>query len=153
MFRVALWEPEIPPNTGAIARLCAAIGAPLHLIGKPKFRLDERSLRRAGLDYWEFVTIVRHASLSEFEAVVKEDAARLVCFSVRGGCQYTQFAFAPGDYLLFGNESRGLPETFLARHAERSVRIPIPTGKVRSLNLAMAAAIGVYEALRQLEIA
>src|SRR5438105_8744397 len=100
MLHVALWEPEIPPNTGNIARLCAATGAVLHLIGRLGFRLDDRSLRRAGLDYWPAVDVRRHASLEEFEAALA--ATRLVCFSARVERRYTAIAFRPGDCLLFG---------------------------------------------------
>ena len=147
MFHVALWEPEIPPNTGNVARLCAATGAELHLIGRLGFRLDDRSLRRAGLDYWREVTLHRHASLQEFEAAF--EGRRLFCFSAHASTAYTQAAFQPGDGLLFGGESHGLPRGVVERYAGRAFRIPMPTGKVRSLNLATAVGIVLYEALRQ----
>ncbi len=149
MLHVALLEPEIPPNTGNIARLCAATGSTLHLIGRLGFRLDERSLRRAGLDYWTAVNIVRHASMADFETDMAQ--VRIFCFTVRAVTTYTQMAYQDGDCLLFGNESAGLPDGVLQRHSERCVRIPVPAGKVRSLNLATAAGIGLYEALRQIE--
>lgn len=148
MFHVALLEPEIAPNSGNIARLCAATGATLHLIGRLGFRLDDRSLRRAGLDYWEHVAWQRHATLEEFEASV--GSARLYCYSAHATRPYTDAAYQAGDYLLFGSESRGLPAGVLSRHAERVRTIPMPAGKVRSLNLATAAGIVLYEALRQL---
>lgn len=149
LLHVALWEPEIPPNTGNVARLCAATGVPLHLIGRLGFRIDERSLRRAGLDYWDAVTIHRHDSLAAFEAAVAP-VGRVFCLSTRGELPYTRAAFQAGDCLLLGPESRGLPDEVLARHAGRTLRIPMPAGAVRSLNLATAAGIVVYEALRQL---
>src|SRR5947209_13381768 len=106
-LHVALWEPEIPPNTGNIGRLCAATGATLHLIGRLGFRLDERSLRRAGLDYWHAVTVRRHASMEEFEATLA--GSRLICFSAHARTAYTRLAYRAGDCLVFGGESRGLP--------------------------------------------
>jgi tRNA (cytidine/uridine-2'-O-)-methyltransferase len=149
MFHVVLVEPEIPANTGNIGRLCVALGATLHLVGRLGFHLDDRSVRRAGLDYWEEAVVVRHTTLAEFEATHPAD--RLFCFSARAPTAYTQVRFQPGDAFVFGSESRGLPPEALARHAGRVFRIPIPTGKVRSLNLATAAGIVLYEALRQVE--
>jgi tRNA (cytidine/uridine-2'-O-)-methyltransferase len=148
MLHVALWEPEIPPNTGNVARLCAATGTALHLIGRLGFRLDERSLRRAGLDYWPVVEVRRHASLEEFEAAGA--VGRLICFSAHARRRYTTVTYQAGDCLLFGGESRGLPASLLERHAAHAVTIPMPAGLVRSLNLATAVGIGLYEALRQL---
>jgi tRNA (cytidine/uridine-2'-O-)-methyltransferase len=150
MFHVALWEPEIPPNTGNIARLCAATGASLHLIGRLGFRLDDRSLRRAGIDYWQAVTVERHDSLQEFEAAYAN--ARLFCFSARARVPYTRAAYQAGDVLLFGGEAHGLPDMVLERHADRVLCIPMPAGKVRSLNLATAVGIVLYEALRQMQV-
>jgi tRNA (cytidine/uridine-2'-O-)-methyltransferase len=148
MLCVALLEPEIPPNTGNIARLCAATGAELHLIGRLGFRLDERSLRRAGLDYWPHVTLKCHTTLAEFEAAFA--ARRLICLSAHARQPYTQISYEDDDCLLFGSESRGLPADLLQRHSDRTVTIPMPAGKVRSLNLATAVGIVLYEALRQL---
>jgi tRNA (cytidine/uridine-2'-O-)-methyltransferase len=147
MLHVALWEPEIPPNTGNIARLCAATGTPLHLIGRLGFRLDDRALRRAGVDYWPAVELHRHVTLNEFEARI---SGRLLCFTARAGRPYTQTAYHPGDCLLFGSESQGLPNSLLEQCGDRVLTIPMPAGKVRSLNLATAVAIVLYEALRQL---
>jgi tRNA (cytidine/uridine-2'-O-)-methyltransferase len=149
MFHVALWQPEIPPNTGNVARLCAATGASLHLIGRLGFRLDDRSLRRAGLDYWHAVDVRRHATLAEFEA--GRDRTRIFCFSARAVTPYTQARYRPGDVLLFGGESHGLPPEVLTRYADRAFVLPMPGGKVRSLNLATAVGIVLYEALRQVE--
>jgi tRNA (cytidine/uridine-2'-O-)-methyltransferase len=148
MIHVALWEPEIPPNTGNIARLCAATGSPLHLIGRLGFRLDDRALRRAGLDYWKAVELHRHATLADFESALSGE--RLFCFSANAGVPFTQVAYQRGDCLLFGGESQGLPAGFLQRFGDRSLHIPMPAGRVRSLNLATAVGIAVYEALRQI---
>ncbi len=155
MLHIALLEPEIPANTGNIARLCAATGAALHLIGRLGFRLDERSLRRAGVDCWSAVEVRRHDSLEHFERFWAEGAAgepsgRLFCFSAHVERPYTRVAYRDGDCLLFGGESHGLPPGVLSRHAEQALRIPMPAGKVRSLNLATAVGIVLYEALRQL---
>ena len=147
MLHVALWEPEIPPNTGNIARLCAATGTRLHLIGRLGFQLDDRNLKRAGCDYWPAVDVHFHDTLEAFEATLPD--ARIFCLSARATVSYTRAAFRDGDCLMFGSESKGLPPGFTARHAERLFLIPMPTGKVRSLNLATAAGIVLYEALRQ----
>jgi tRNA (cytidine/uridine-2'-O-)-methyltransferase len=147
MLHIAIWQPEIPPNTGNIARLCAATGATLHLVGRLGFRLDDRSLRRAGLDYWEHVEVCRHLDLSDLEAALP--GARVFCFSAHGQRSYTSPEYRDGDCLLFGGETHGLPPEVLQRHAGRTFRIPMPGGKVRSLNLATAVGIVLYEALRQ----
>jgi tRNA (cytidine/uridine-2'-O-)-methyltransferase len=148
MLHIALLEPEIPPNTGNIARLCAAAGATLHLIGRLGFRLDDKSLRRAGVDYWPLVEWRRHATLAEFEAALAD--ARLFCFSAHAKICYTQVSYQSGDCLLFGGESHGLPPGLLKRNSDRIIGIPMPNGKVRSLNLATAVGIAMYEALRQI---
>src|SRR4051812_40886777 len=134
MLNVALWEPEIPPNTGNIARLCAATGATLHLVGRLGFRLDDRSLRRAGVDSWPAVVVHRHATLADLERA--RAGGRLFCFSARASLLYTSIAYEPGDCLLFGGESHGLPESVLQRYAAQTLLIPMPAGQVRSLNLA-----------------
>jgi tRNA (cytidine/uridine-2'-O-)-methyltransferase len=148
LLQLALWEPEIPPNTGNIARLCAATQTTLHLIGRLGFRTDDRELKRAGLDYWHAVEIVRHDSFAEFESVV--GATRIVCIETDATRSYTQAIFQPGDCLLFGNESHGLPATIRERYAHRTFGIPMLSDSVRSLNLATSAAVVLYEALRQL---
>lgn len=151
-LHVALWEPEIPPNTGNIARLCAATGAALHLVGRLGFRLDDRALRRAGLDYWPAVEVHRHATLETFEAALPAlGGGRIHCFSAHAPRPYTRAEYRPGDVLLFGAETHGLPAEVLERHRERTFGIPMPAGKVRSLNLATAAGIVLYEALRQIQ--
>jgi tRNA (cytidine/uridine-2'-O-)-methyltransferase len=148
MLHVALWEPEIPPNTGNVARLCAATGAALHLVGRLGFRTDDRTLRRAGLDYWPHVDVRRHVTFADFAVAIGE--ARLLCFSARATRPYTTVRYRDGDCLLFGGETHGLPPDILERHAEQTYGIPMPAGKVRSLNLATAVGIVLYEALRQL---
>jgi tRNA (cytidine/uridine-2'-O-)-methyltransferase len=147
MFHVALLEPEIPPNTGNIIRLCVATGASLHVIGRAGFPLGERTVRRASVDYWEELTLQRHTTLEEFEA--SPSAQRIFCFSARASTPYTRVAYQPGDALLFGCESKGLPDSVISRHSDRTLCIPMPGGKVRSLNLANAVGIVLYEALRQ----
>jgi tRNA (cytidine/uridine-2'-O-)-methyltransferase len=148
MLHVALWEPEIPPNTGNVARLCAATGSRLHLIGRLGFRLDDKSLRRAGIDYWDAVDVVRHATFAEFEQSLAP--ARIWLVETPAERPYTRATFADGDCLLFGGESRGLPAGVREKYAETLVGIPMPAGKVRSLNLATAVGVVLYEALRQL---
>ena len=130
MLHVALWEPEIPPNTGNVARLCAATGAALHLVGRLGFRLDDRHLRRAGLDYWPHVTIRLHATMGDFEAAFPE--ARVIPVSSKAERLYTSERYRNGDRLLFGSESKGLPPTVMARHAARAVTIPMPICASRS---------------------
>ena len=147
MLHVALWEPEIPPNTGNVARLCAATGTRLHLIGRLGFRMDDKALKRAGLDYWPAVDVVRHVTLAEFEAAVGD--ARVWCVETPADVPYTRADFRDGDCLLFGSESKGLPPGVRERYAGRLIGIPMPTGKVRSLNLATAVGVVLYEALRQ----
>jgi tRNA (cytidine/uridine-2'-O-)-methyltransferase len=149
LLHVALYKPEIPPNTGNIARLCAANGLALHLIGRLGFRIDERSVRRAGLDYWPHVDLRQEEDLNELRAQLAANA-RLFYFSARADRLHTEVDYHIGDCLLFGPESRGLPEEILAGNQDCAVRIPMLTANVRSLNLSSAAAIGVYEALRQL---
>ena len=149
MFHIVLVEPEIPANTGNIGRLCVAADTTLHIVGRPGFHLDDRSVRRAGLDYWEHVRLERHDDLAAFEASHPHE--RLFCFSAHASELYTRIDYRAGDALVFGSESRGLPPEVLARHAGRVFLIPIPTGKVRSLNLANAVGIVLYEALRQVQ--
>ncbi len=157
LLHVALWEPEIPPNTGNIGRTCVANDLPLHLIGKLGFLLDQKSLRRAGLDYWQLVKLHCHAGWDEFQQSVlspsdANDSLRLVCLSAHAKTPFTEFAFQRGDCLLFGNESSGLPEWLKQEYAETMVTVPMLTRHVRSLNLATTAGIVIYEALRQLQV-
>ena len=148
MLHMALYEPEIPPNTGNVARLCAAAGATLHLIGRIGFRTDDRSLKRAGLDYWDAVEVRTHTDFAAFELAVGRD--RIVCIETPAPRPYTQVDWQPGDCVVFGSESKGLPAEVRERYAGRTFGIPMPTGKVRSLNLATAAGIVLYDGLRRL---
>lgn len=145
-MRIVLHEPQIPPNTGNIARLCAATGTPLHLVEPLGFSLEDKYLKRAGLDYWPHVTLTVWPSWRAFTQGLPEDA-RLVCSSSRRGLAYHRFAFKPGDYLVLGAETRGLPPE-IVQDAAHVVRIPI-RGVVRSLNLSTAAGVLLCEALRQ----
>ncbi len=148
MLHVALVEPEIPPNTGNIARLCAATRTALHIVGVTGFRLDEKAVKRAGLDYWDEVKIQRHIDL---EALYQSlPGARMVYFTTKTDKIYTDFRFAENDCLIFGRETRGLPEELLKANWERALTIPMPNKNVRSLNLATSVGIAVYEALRQI---
>jgi len=147
-LHVALVEPEIPPNTGNIARLCAATYTPLHLVGKLGFRTDEKAVRRAGLDYWDEVEIHYHLNVEALHAALPD--CRFLYFSTKGEQRYTDFQFAPNDCLVFGRETRGLPEELLRANRERCLTIPMPNRQVRSLNLATSVSIVLYEALRQI---
>jgi tRNA (cytidine/uridine-2'-O-)-methyltransferase len=144
-FQIVLVDPEIPPNTGNIARTCAATGTPLHLVGALGFQLSDKYLKRAGLDYWEHVDLHYHPDFASFR---QQSQSRLVFTSARRGQPVWDFVFAPGDCLVFGSESQGLPADLLDS-AENIVTIPI-FGAVRSLNLANAVAVVLFEGLRQL---
>jgi tRNA (cytidine/uridine-2'-O-)-methyltransferase len=146
---VVLVEPEIPPNTGNIARLCAATGAWLHLVEPLGFHLHDRALRRAGVDYWDAVDVARHVNFETYLAT--QQPPRLFLFSTQGTRCYLDAEYQPGDALVFGSESRGLPDNLLARWPEHVMQIPMRTDRVRSLNLANSVAIALYEALRQLQ--
>jgi len=151
MFSVILYEPEIPPNTGNIIRLCANTGTALHLIEPLGFELDEPRLRRAGLDYREFARVETHATLAECLAALGEP--RLFALSTRNATRYDNVEFNAGDAFLFGPETRGLPQRILdGLPAERRLRLPMREGN-RSLNLSNAAAVVVFEAWRQLGFA
>jgi tRNA (cytidine/uridine-2'-O-)-methyltransferase len=149
-LHVVLVRPQIPPNTGNVARLCAVTGTPLHLVAPLGFSLGEKELRRAGLDYWNKVHAATHASFEEMVAENGIPPERLHLFTARGGRTLWDAAFHPGDWLVFGEEQKGLPEDVLARYPDRWVRVPmIADPTARSLNLATCAGIGLYEALRQ----
>lgn len=148
MFHVVLFQPEIPPNTGNIIRLCANTGAFLHLIHPLGFRLEDSKLRRAGLDYHEWARIQEYKDLATFMETAQP--ARLFAFTTKGRDYYDQVCYRPGDTLLFGPETRGLPSEVLAQiPVSHCLRIPMMTSE-RSLNLSNAVAIAVYEAWRQL---
>lgn len=148
MFNVVLFEPEIPPNTGNIIRLCANTGCRLHLIEPLGFTLEDKQLRRAGLDYSEYATITAHKSYEAF--ITKEQPRRLFGLSTKGSQPYHEVAFQAGDYLMFGPETRGLPEIIRNQlPAGHRIRVPMRPDS-RSLNLSNTAALVVYEAWRQL---
>jgi tRNA (cytidine/uridine-2'-O-)-methyltransferase len=146
---VVLVEPEIPPNTGNVARLCAATASPLHLVGPLGFRIDEKSVRRAGVDYWHLVDVRTHAGFEHFLHAWSNESpgGKLHLFSATAGKSYLDAAYAAGDAIVFGKESVGLPDELLARFPDRVLGIPT-LGAVRSLNLANAVGIVLYEALR-----
>ena len=146
-FNIVLIEPEIPPNTGNIGRLCAATGTHLHLVGKLGFSLDDKHLRRAGLDYWPEVKICRWDSLEQLKQ--RYPLARCWYTSKKATRSYVNADFKPGDFLIFGKETLGLPDDLLQEQTDHALRIPIFSQAVRSLNLANSAAILLYEALRQ----
>jgi tRNA (cytidine/uridine-2'-O-)-methyltransferase len=148
MIHVALVEPEIPPNTGNIARLCAATAVPLHIVGATGFRLDDRAVRRAGLDYWPEVPLHRHPDLNTLQQALPR--ARFLYFTTKSDKSYFDWSFEPDDCLVFGRETRGLPESVLRENWERCLTIPMLNPKIRSLNLATAVGVVVYEALRQI---
>lgn len=147
MIRVALVEPEIPQNTGNIARLCAATLTPLHIVGVAGFRLDQRAVRRAGLDYWNEVSLRRERDINALYQSLPE--ARFLYFTTRATHSFLEWTYDPNDCLVFGRETRGLPEDLLRRNWDRCLTIPMLNPKVRSLNLANSVAIVLYEALRQ----
>jgi tRNA (cytidine/uridine-2'-O-)-methyltransferase len=144
---VVLVSPQIPPNTGNVARTCAVTGCRLHLVGPLGFSLDDKALRRAGLDYWSEVAPEVHRDWREFEArAVRGQTEKLHLFTARTGRSLFDARFAPGDFLVFGQEQLGLPPALLEAYPDRRVSIPMKDG-MRSLNLAVAAGIGVYAAL------
>ncbi len=147
-LHIALYRPEIPPNTGNIARTCAATGTHLHIVGTPGFRTTDRHLKRAGLDYWHAVKISYHRDFDELKEFLPE--SRFVYFSSRARIVYTDFAYRENDCLVFGCETTGLPEEIIKQNPERCVRIPIYRDLVRCLNLATSVGVGLFEALRQL---
>ena len=156
MPRVVLFEPLIPPNTGNVARTCAATGCELHLIEPLGFSLSDRHLRRAGLDYWPLVQLIRHAEASAVLSACRDQGGRLIALSSHAQHSYTEIHYQPDDWLLFGRESDGLSEALLEA-ADLSLTIPMPQsrrslpGGVRSLNLSVAVGVVVFEALRQLD--
>ncbi len=148
MLHVGLVEPEIHPNTGNIGRLCAATFTPLHIIGATGFRLDERAVKRAGLDYWDEVNINRHIDLDDLYASLPD--SRFLYFTTKSKASYSEWQFRDEDCLIFGPETRGLPADLLSLNRERCLTIPMPNKRVRSLNLANSVGIVLYEAIRQL---
>lgn len=149
-FSIVLLRPEIPHNTGAIGRLCVGLDAPLHLVKPLGFALDDRSIARAGLDYWPHLDVHLHDSWEEYMAAVKP--ARLHFLSTHGEHSLYECRFAPGDALVFGNESSGLPKDFYDIYRDSLFRIPMPGKFARSINLANAVSIAAYECFRQLYV-
>lgn len=146
-MHIALYEPEIPPNTGNIARLCAATFTPLHIVGVTGFRMDDRSLRRSGLDYWDEVDLHRHLDLRGLYRALPY--SRFLYFTTKTDRNYTDWIYEASDCLVFGPETRGLPADLLETNRERCLTIPMPNQRVRSLNLATSVGIVLYEAFRQ----
>jgi tRNA (cytidine/uridine-2'-O-)-methyltransferase len=146
-MQIALYQPDIPQNTGTILRLCACLGVAAHIIEPAGFPVSDRHFRRAGMDYLDQVTIVRHDSWSKFEQWRNDGGYRLILFTTKGSCSYLEYSYGASDILLFGRESAGVPDVVVAAADARLV-IPIRAG-LRSLNVAMAAAMALGEALRQ----
>lgn len=148
-LKIALVDPQIPPNTGNIARLCAANDFELHLVGKLGFSLDDKSLKRAGLDYWEHVKLFIHKSFDPF-INEQSDISRVFFFSKTGSKSFFEVSFRDGDVLVFGPEDKGLSEAVTSKYPDQLIKIPMQTNNVRSLNLSSAVAIAAYEAMRQI---
>jgi tRNA (cytidine/uridine-2'-O-)-methyltransferase len=148
-LHIALVEPEIPPNTGNVARLCAATGCALHLVEPLGFRIDDRELKRAGLDYWHSLDVVVHPNLEAFLEATQTLGRWF--FSTHATRGYSEAPFAAGDMLVFGKETKGLPADLLARYPDRALRIPMREGSVRSINLSTCAGIATYRALETLQ--
>lgn len=146
MFNIVLVEPEIPQNTGNVSRTCAVTGSPLHLVRPLGFSITDKHLKRAGLDYWEYLDLTYYESFSELEH--KYTDCRFLLCSTHGLMQYQNAQYKPGDFLVFGKETAGLPKELLEKYAKDTVRIPMCDG-FRSLNLSNAVSIILYEALRQ----
>lgn len=150
MPKVVLVNPQIPPNTGNIARTCAATNTELHLVGPLGFELSDRHLKRAGLDYWPYVDLHYHPDIQEFQSFHQQQKGRLIGFSIHGSCRYEKWVFQDTDWLLFGSETDGLPKMVLGT-CEQVLYIPMMHPQVRSLNLSVSVTVGLFEALRQLE--
>ena len=146
MLNIVLHEPEIPANTGNIGRTCVAAGARLHLIEPLGFRLDEKSLKRAGMDYWKDLDVTTYIDYEDF--LEKNPGAKIYMATTKAEKIYTEVNYEPNCYIMFGKESAGIPEEILVKHKEESIRIPM-VGDIRSLNLGNSVAIVLYEALRQ----
>lgn len=146
MLNIVLFEPEIPANTGNIGRTCVATNTRLHLIEPLGFRLDEKSLRRAGMDYWKDLDVTTYIDFNDF--LEKNPNAKIYMATTKAPNVYTDVAYEPDCYIMFGKESAGIPEEILVHHKEDSIRIPM-AGEIRSLNLSNSVAIVLYEALRQ----
>lgn len=148
MVMIVLVEPQIPPNTGNIARTCAATETELHLVGPLGFEISDRYLKRAGLDYWPYVNVKQHRQYAEFQQLQQQRGGRLVGFTVRGDSSYLDYRFQPTDWLLFGSETSGLPP-YVLQQCDARLYIPMNQPRVRSLNLSVSVAIALFEARRQ----
>jgi len=148
-LNIVLVEPEIPPNTGSIARLCGATNTILHLVRPLGFSTDDKHLRRAGLDYWKFVKIVYWESIAEFLEAI--DTSKMYLLTTKVDKKYTEASFSLGNFLVFGKETKGLPAEILDAHLEQCLTLPMENPNIRSLNLAMTAGIVLYEAIRQVK--
>jgi len=146
MFNIVLYEPEIPANTGNIGRSCVATGSRLHLIEPLGFRLNEKNLKRAGMDYWADLDVTRYIDWNDF--LEKNKGAKIYMATTKGKHVYSDVKFETGSYIMFGKESAGIPEEILIEHPDECIRIPM-IGETRSLNLSNSVAIVLYEALRQ----
>lgn len=145
-MHIILHQPEIPGNTGNIGRTCVATGTPLHLIEPLGFRLDEKSIRRSGMDYWERLDVSRYINFTEFQE--KHPGVKIWMATTKAKRMYTEVSYGPDDYIMFGKESAGIPEEILVEHVDSCIRIPMLPA-IRSLNLSNSVAIVLYEALRQ----
>ena len=148
-LQVVLIEPEIPNNTGSIGRLCLATQSTLHLVDPLGFEINDTQLKRAGLDYWQHLDVVRHPSRDDFFASLPKEAP-LVFFSKKAKPLYSEHHYQPGSYLIFGKETKGLSESLMKQYPDQTLQIPLYDSRVRSLNLSNAVSIVVYEAIRQL---
>ena len=145
-LNIVLFEPEIPANTGNIGRTCVATGTRLHLIEPLGFRLNEKSIKRAGMDYWEHLNVTRYMNFEEF--LEKNPGAKIYMATTKGQHVYSDVNYEPDCYIMFGKESAGIPEEILVKHPENCIRIPM-LSEIRSLNLSNSVAVVLYEALRQ----
>ncbi len=145
IINIVMVEPEIPQNTGNVARTCAATGTRLHLVGPMGFKIDDKKLKRAGLDYWNLLDITYYDSIEEF---FEKNQGEFYFFTTKGRSVYSDVSYPDGCYLFFGKETRGLPEELLMQYPDRCVRLPM-MGEARSLNLSNTVAIATYEVLRQ----
>ena len=149
-MNIVLYQPEIPHNTGAVGRTCLAAGAKLHLIHPLGFLLSQKHLARAGMDYWQHVDVVEYADFDDF--LTKNAGARIFLAETRGAMQYTDVAFAPDDFIVFGCETKGLPRWLLEQYHDSVISIPMKNKQARSLNLSVTVGIILFEALRQLDL-
>jgi tRNA (cytidine/uridine-2'-O-)-methyltransferase len=149
-FHITLVEPQIPQNTGSIARTCAALKCPLHIVGKTGFEINEKNVRRAGLDYWPYVQLLEHSTFEDFQ--ITAQPKKIWCLSKFGEVPYHQVNFSVGDALVFGSETKGLGAEFLSKFPkEQILKIPMLCPEVRSLNLSNAVSIVAYEAMRKIK--